>query len=104
MPEVDVQCPKKLHELHNDLPSLSERMEHGRVEKLVTNLNDKNEYVVHIRSLKQALNQGLILKNVSRFIKFNQKAWLEPYIKVDKDLRIIAKMILKKVFLSWWIT
>ena len=36
---------KKLHELQNDLPFLSERMELGKVEKLVTNLHDKNEYV-----------------------------------------------------------
>ena len=27
-----------------------------KVEKLVANLRDKNEYVVHIRNLKQALN------------------------------------------------
>ena len=43
--EVTVQYTKKLHELHNDLPFLSERMELGKVEKLVTNLHDKNEYV-----------------------------------------------------------
>ena len=30
-----------------------------KVEKLVANLNDKTEYVIHIRSLKQALNHGL---------------------------------------------
>ena len=50
--EVDVQYPKKIHELHNDLQFLSERMELGKVQKLVTNLHDKNEYVVHIRNLK----------------------------------------------------
>ena len=43
--EVNVQYTKKLHELQNDLPFLSERMELGKVEKLVTNLHDKNEYV-----------------------------------------------------------
>ena len=41
------------------------------VEKLVTNLHDKTEYIIHIRNLKQALNQGLILKNVHRVV--NQK-------------------------------
>ena len=56
--EVDAQYPEKLHELHNDLPFLSERMELRKVEKLVTNLHDKNEYVIHIGNLKQALNQG----------------------------------------------
>ena len=43
------------------------------VEKLVANLHDKAEYVIHITNLKQALNQGLVLKKVNRVIKFNQK-------------------------------
>ena len=42
--EVTVQYTKKLHELHNDLPFLSERMELGKVQKVATNLHDKNEY------------------------------------------------------------
>ena len=45
------------------------------------NLHDKGDYLIHIRKLKQALlNLGLILKKVHRVIKFNQKAWLKPYI------------------------
>ena len=41
--KVDVQYPKKLHELHSNLPSLPERMKLGRVEKFVANLHDKTE-------------------------------------------------------------
>ena len=63
--EVDVQYPEKLHETHNDLPFLLERMKIEKVEKLVTNLHDKTEHVVHIRNLKQGLNYGLILKHFS---------------------------------------
>ena len=33
-----------------------------KVEKLVTKLHDKTEYVIHLRNLKQALNHGLVLK------------------------------------------
>ena len=73
-------------------------MELGKVEKDVTNLHDKNEYVVHIINLKQALNHGLILKKVHRVIKFNQKAWLEPYIKMNTDLRKIAKNDFENIF------
>ena len=47
--EVDVQYPEKLHKIHNDLPFLSERMKLGKIEKLVTNLHDKTEYIIHIR-------------------------------------------------------
>ena len=31
-------------------------------EKLVANLHDKTEYVVHIRNLEQVLNNELVLK------------------------------------------
>ena len=44
--EVDVQYPEKLHDLHNDLLFLPERMKIGKVEKLVTKLRDKTEYVI----------------------------------------------------------
>ena len=39
--EIDVSYPKELHNPHNDLPFMSERMEINGVEKLVTNLRDK---------------------------------------------------------------
>ena len=81
--EVDVQYPEELYELHNDLPFLPERMKIEKVEKLVTNLHDKTEYVIHIRNLKQALNHRLILKKVHRVIKFNKKAWLKLYIDIN---------------------
>ena len=44
----DVQYTEKLHELHNDLPFLPERMRVKKVEKLAANMHDKAEYVVHI--------------------------------------------------------
>ena len=50
--EVDVQYLEKLHELHNDLPFLPERMKIEKVKKLVTNLHDKAEYIIQIRNLK----------------------------------------------------
>ena len=57
--DVDVQYLEKLHELHNYLPFLPERMKIKKVEKLVASLHDKTEYVIHMRNLKQALNRGL---------------------------------------------
>ena len=62
-----------------------------KFQKLVANLHDKIEYFIRIRSLKQALNHGLALKNVHRVIKFNQKALLKPYIEMNTDLRKAAK-------------
>ena len=71
---VYVQHPEKLHELHNGLPFLRERMKIEKFQKLVTNLHDNTGYVIHIRKLKQGLNHGLISKKVHRRIKFDQKA------------------------------
>ena len=47
--EVDVDYPKELHDAHNELPFLAERMYCKKVEKLVPNLFDKKRYVVHIK-------------------------------------------------------
>ena len=54
-------------------------------------LCDKRNYIVRIRVLKQALNYGLSLKKVHRVIRFNQKAWLKPYIDMNTKLRTEAK-------------
>ena len=69
IPVVDVEYLKNLHDLHSYLPFLPERMKINKYSTLVCNLYDKNNYVVHIRSLKQALDYGLILKKVHRVIQ-----------------------------------
>ena len=89
--EVDVKYLKRLHDLHSDLPFLSERMEINKCKKLVCNLYDKKKYVAHINTLKQALNHGLKLKNIHRVIESNQEAWLKPYIDMNTELRKLAK-------------
>ena len=66
-------------------------MKIDKCKRLVCNLQNKNKYVVHIKSLKQALNHGLKLKKVHRIIEFNQKAWLKPYIDMNTELRKLAK-------------
>ena len=96
--EVDVEYPKNLHDLHSDLPFLSERMKIDKCSKLVCNLHDKKRYVVHIRSLKQALNHRLILKKVHRVIQFNQEAWLKEYIDMNTELRKKTKNDFEKDF------
>ena len=62
-----------------------------KVEKLVANLNDKTEYVIGIRNLKQALNHGLVFKKLHKVIKFNQHAWINPYFDTNNDLRKKSK-------------
>ena len=73
--EVDVECTKRLHNLHSDLPFLSEIMKIDECNNFVRSFYDKNNYVIHIRALKQVLNHGLILKKVHKVIQLNQKVW-----------------------------
>ena len=84
---VDVEYPKNLHMLHSDLPFLPERMKINKCDKLVCNLNDKENYPVHILALKQALNHLLKLKKVHSVTEFRQEYWLKPYIDLNTGLR-----------------
>ena len=95
--EVDTEYPKKLFSSNKELPFLPERKTLEKVEKLGCSIEDKEKYVIHIRALKQALNHGLILKEVNRVIKFNQEAWLKPYIGMSTKYQ---KVNLKKISLS----
>ena len=71
-----------------------------KVKKLVANLLDKTENAIHVRSLEQALNHGLILENFHTVIKFNQKAWVKRYIEINIKLRHKVKYNFEKDFLS----
>ena len=73
-------------------------MKIDKCKKLVCNLYNKKKYVVHVRSLKQALNHELILKKVHRVIQFNQEAWLKPYIDLNTEPRKKAKNDFEKDF------
>ena len=57
--EVDVEYPKNLFNRHCDLPVLPERKEIEKWKKLVFNIHNKENYVVHIRALKQALKSWI---------------------------------------------
>ena len=113
--EVDLEYPKALHDLHNDYPlapevmnvkanMLSEKQveiyklingskepKDEKTNKLILNLNDKNKYVVHIRTLQFYLKHGLKLKKIHRAIKFEQKEILKPYIEFNTEKRKNAR-------------
>ena len=94
--EVDIQYLEKLHELQIDWPFLPEKMKIGKIKKLLANLRDKSEYVIHKRNLKQALNHRLTLEKVHKVIKFNQNTWLKPYNDMKTDLRKKSKKWFRK--------
>ena len=84
--EVDVSYPRDLHNSHNDVPFMCERLKIGGVEKLVPNLANKKNYVIHIQTLYQALAHRLNLKRIHRVIEFDQSAWMKLYIDFNTQL------------------
>ena len=96
--EVDLTYPENLHDLHNDYPLAPERVTVNKVEKLIPNLNDKTKYVIHHETLKLYLSLGLKLTKIHRGIKFEESAWLKPYIDLNTNLRAKAKNDFEKDF------
>ena len=96
--EVNVSYPKELHNPHNDLPFMCERMEIKGVEKLIPNLRDKKNYVIHIQVLNQALQHGLRLDRIHRAIEFDQSPYLKTYIDFNTQLRMAATNDFEKDF------
>ena len=96
--EVDLEYPKELHDLHNDYPLAPEQIEVNKVEKLIPNLWNKKNYVIHYENLKQYLNLGLKLTNIHRGIKFKESQWLKKYIALNTDLRTKARNEFEKDF------
>ena len=112
--EVDLDYPNELHELHNDYPLASEKMELKnhmlsdyckqfnikveRVTKLVPNLHSKKNYVLHYKNLKQYIELGLKVTKVHRVLEFNQEDWLKKYIDFNTEKRKVAKSDFEKDF------
>ena len=118
--EVDLKYPDELHVLHNDYPLAPEKfpitydmlsdyckkiaddyeIKVGDVKKLIPNLGDKTNYVLHYRNLQLYLSLGMKLTKIHRMLKFKQSAWVSILtLKIEKMLLIN----LKKTFLNWWL-
>ena len=97
-PEVNIDYPKELLNLHEDLPLLPETKKVNKVKKLICSIENKEKYVIHIRALQQALNHGLVFKKIHRVIQFNQKAWLKSYIDMNTELEKDVKNEFEKGF------
>ena len=105
--DVDLYYPEELHDLHNDYPLAVENMEvktnmlsdyqkellnkldikHDEHKKLITNLNDKQNYTVHYRTLKLYLQLGLKIKRVNKVLTFKQSKWMKQYIEFNTEQR-----------------
>ena len=96
--EINVRYPTELHNSQNNLPFMCERMEINKVKRLVPNLRDKKNYVIHIQALDQALRHGLVLERIHRAIGFSQSDWMKSYIDFNPQLRTLATNDFEKDF------
>lgn len=96
--EVDMEYSTDLHDLHNDYPLAPESITIKKVDKLVPNLNDKKNYVVHYENLKLYESLGLKITKIHRGIKFEESIWLRKYIDLNTSLRTKATNDFEKDF------
>ena len=57
----------------------------------MSNLFDKEKYVIHYEDLQVYLRLGLKLKKIHRILEFNQSIWLKLYIEFNTQKRIEAE-------------
>lgn len=90
--EVNLFYPPELHDYHNDYPMCAEHefVNDSKIKKLILNLNDKTNYVLHYRTLKMVKKYGLIIKGVGKKLKFKQSPWLKPFIDLNTKERTKA--------------
>ena len=116
--KVDLEYPEELHDLHNDYPLAPEKIpvtdemlspycrnikdkfkiKIGNVNKLITNLSDKEEYVIYENTLHLYLKLGLKVKKIHSVLEFSEKPWLKKYIDFNTEKRKKAKNTFEKDF------
>ena len=101
----DLEYFDELHKLHNDYPLAQEKLaisydmlsdyckkiahefkiKVGNVEKLILNLGDKTNYVLHYRNAQLYLFLGSKRTKIHKFLKLKQSDWMKIYIDFNTE-------------------
>ena len=118
--DIDLEYPDKLHVLHTDHPLAPEKLaissdmlsdyckkiadeyeiKVGDVEKLIPNLGNKTNYVLHYRNLQLYLSLGMKLTKNDRVLTFEQSNWMKKYINFNTEKRTTVANSFEKNFLK----
>ena len=116
--EVDLKHPDELHELLNDYPLAREKpivsndmlskyftkiddkyeIKVCDIKKLIPNLGNKTNYVVHYRNLQLYLSLGMKFTKIHKILKFKQSDWMKKYIDFNSEKKMNAANDFKKDF------
>ena len=72
----------------------------GDVKKLIPNLGNKTNYVVHYRNLQLYLSLGMKVNKIYRVLKFNQFEWMKKYIDFNNEKTMNTANDFEKDFLK----
>ena len=95
--EVDLEYPGELYVLHNNYPSIPEKLaipydilsdyctkiadeyeiKVDIVKKLIPNLGNKTNYVLHYKNVQLYLSLGMKLTKIHSVLKFKQSDWMK---------------------------
>jgi len=115
--ECDLTFPEELHDKFKEFPPAPEILTpedswmsdyqlelkdklniKSKSNKLVPHLMEHKNYCIHYRNLKYIKSLGVKIGNVHNVVSFKQKAWLEPYIDFNTQMRKKAKNDFEKDF------
>ena len=96
-------APEKLaisHDILSDCKKIADEYEIkvGDVEKLIPNLGNKTNYVLHYRNLQLYLSLGMKLTKIHRVLKLKRSDWIKKYVGFNTKKEQTLLIVLKKIF------
>ena len=118
--KVDLEYPDELHVFYHDYPLAPEKLaitydmlsdyyqkiadeyeiKVGDVKKVIPNLGNKINNVLHYKSLQLYLFLGMKLTKTQRVLKFKQSDWIENILILTLKKEQMLLIVLKKIFLN----